>query len=209
MRSSACKCVFRVQMRLEISRLHNRLEATMIYVTHDQVEAMTMGDGVVVLNQGEIQQIAAPPTLYHQPANEFVAGFIGTPPMNFIDAQIVSRNGVPKLSFENFELDVNSQMKETLNTLSGTEVRLGISPEDILVDDGLVPEDAANRVSTMVDLVEPLGSNVLLYLRTVLNSFIARAEGTVFPEQNSELTVTFNMEKAHLFDPNAGQSLTA
>ncbi len=98
----------RVQMRLEISRLHNRLEATMIYVTHDQVKAMTMGDGVVVLNQGEIQQIAAPPTLYHQPANEFVAGFIGTPPMNFIDAQIVSRNGVPKLSFENFELDVNS-----------------------------------------------------------------------------------------------------
>jgi multiple sugar transport system ATP-binding protein len=198
----------RVQMRMEISKLHDRLEATMLYVTHDQVEAMTMGDQVVVLNYGEIQQIADPPTLYHKPANEFVAGFIGTPPMNFIDAQIVSNGGVPRLSFETFELNVNGRMKEALSQFSGSQVRLGIRPEDILVHYRSEPRNVANRIATTVELVEPLGSNVLLYLRTQSNNFIARADGTVFPEHNSQLHVTFNMEKAHLFHPETGNSMT-
>ncbi|MBI1924356.1 sn-glycerol-3-phosphate ABC transporter ATP-binding protein UgpC [Candidatus Poribacteria bacterium] len=198
----------RVQMRMEISKLHDRLGATMLYVTHDQVEAMTMGDEVVVLNQGEIQQIADPPTLYHQPSNEFVGGFIGTPPMNFIDVQIISDHGVPRLVFETFELNVNGRMKKALSQFSGSKVRLGIRPEDILVHHGVEPKNVANCVSTTVELVEPLGSNVLLYLRTQSNSFIARADGTVFPEHNSPLNVTFNMEKAHLFHPETGVSMT-
>ena len=198
----------RVQMRMEISKLHDRLEATMIYVTHDQVEAMTMGDQVVVLNQGEVQQIADPSTLYHQPENEFVAGFIGTPPMNFLDAEIVSDNGKPAIRVEDFVLDINSKMKAALETYAEPKIILGIRPEDISIADGAEPKDTPNRVSTTVELVEPLGSNVLLYLRTRSNNFIARAEGTVLPEHNSHLNVNFNMEKAHLFHPEHRHLLT-
>jgi multiple sugar transport system ATP-binding protein len=199
----------RVQMRMEISKLHDRLKATMLYVTHDQVEAMTMGDQIVVLNQGEIQQIADPSTLYHKPANQFVAGFIGTPPMNFIDAQIVEQNGAVKLNFENFGLGLNDRLKSALDGFSGSKIKLGIRPEDIAVHHGGSPQNASNRVTTTVDLVEPLGSNALLYLSTAANNFIAQADGTILPQHNASLDVTFNMEKAHLFDPETGDSLTA
>ena len=147
----------RVQMRMELSKLHDRLEATMVYVTHDQVEAMTMGDQIVVLNEGEIQQIADPATLYHKPANQFVAGFIGMPPMNFIDAQVLNSNGAIKLCFENFELNPSDSMKSVLNDFSKPAIKLGIRPENILVHDTSSDENSINRVSTTVELVEPLG----------------------------------------------------
>ncbi len=199
----------RVQMRMEISKLHDRLQATTIYVTHDQVEAMTMGDQIVVLNQGEIHQMADPATLYHKPTNEFVAGFIGTPPMNFIDAQIANSNGKFKLNFENFELNLSDRMQAEVGTLSGSEVKLGIRPEDISVHYASpLPANSANLVSTTVELVEPLGNTALLYLSTPSNNFIAQASGTILPEHNSSLDVTFNMEKAHLFAPDTGNSLT-
>ena len=121
----------RVQMRMEISRLHDRLNATIVYVTHDQVEAMTMGDQIIVLNEGKIQQIADPGTLYHKPANQFVGGFIGTPPMNFIETHIVSNGSTPTLRFESFEVELNSHLQSALTKLSGDAVTLGIRPEDI------------------------------------------------------------------------------
>lgn len=193
----------RVQMRMEISRLHKRLNATIIYVTHDQVEAMTMGDQIVVLNEGKIQQIAAPVTLYHKPANQFVGGFIGTPPMNFIETYIENSSGSPKLMFENFEVQLNPDLQSVINDLSGKSVTLGIRPEDIHVG-----ENGRNQILTQVELVEPLGNNALLYLRTEKNSFVAQSNLTNLPQHNMPLTVSFDINKAHLFHPDTGELLT-
>ena len=194
----------RVQMRMEISRLHDRLDATIVYVTHDQVEAMTMGDQIIVLNEGKIQQIADPGTLYHKPANQFVGGFIGTPPMNFIETNIVNNGGTPALRFENFKVEPNGHLQSVLNTLSGDSVTLGIRPEDIHVG-----ENGNNSVNTQVELVEPLGNHALLYLRTENSSFVAQSDLADLPQHNAPLTVNFNMDKAHLFHPETGESLTA
>ncbi len=193
----------RVQMRMEISRLHERLNATIIYVTHDQVEAMTMGDQIVVLNEGKIQQIAAPVTLYHKPANQFVGGFIGTPPMNFIETYIENSSGSPRLMFENFEVQLNPDLQSVINDLSGKSVTLGIRPEDIHVG-----ENGRNQILTQIELVEPLGNNALLYLRTEKNSFVAQSNLANLPQHNTPLTVSFDINKAHLFHPDTGESLT-
>ena len=194
----------RVQMRMEISRLHDRLKATIIYVTHDQVEAMTMGDQIVVLNEGKIQQIAEPGTLYHKPANQFVGGFIGTPPMNFIEAQIERNNGTSTLKFEDFSLNLNPELQLVLSELSGNSVTLGIRPEDIYIG-----ENDTNEVLTQVELVEPLGNHVLLYLRTEENNFVVQSNLDDLPQHNTPLTVSFNTDKAHLFHPDTSESLTA
>lgn len=193
----------RVQMRMEISRLHDRLNATIIYVTHDQVEAMTMGDQIVVLNEGRIQQIANPGTLYHKPANQFVGGFIGTPPMNFIDTQIVFDDDNPKLSFEGYALDLNSSLQSVISEHTEDSITLGIRPEDIHIG-----ENGSNRISTQVELVEPLGNHALLYLRTEKNSFVAQSNLIDLPQHNTSLTVSLDIDKAHLFHQETGESLT-
>ena len=193
----------RVQMRMEISRLHNRLNATIIYVTHDQVEAMTMGDQIIVLNEGKIQQIADPGTLYHKPANQFVGGFIGTPPMNFIETHIVNNEGSSKLRFDDFSVEINPDMQSALSEISGNSVTLGIRPEDIHIG-----ENGRNQDSTQVELVEPLGNHALLYLRTENNRFVAQSNLVDLPQHNTPLTVSFNIEKAHLFHPDTRVSLT-
>ena len=194
----------RVQMRMEISRLHDRLNATIVYVTHDQVEAMTMGDQIIVLNEGKIQQIADPGTLYHKPANQFVGGFIGTPPMNFIDTEIVNNDNSPKLRFEGFEVELNHDLQSVISELSEKLVTLGIRPEDIHVS-----ENGRNQVVTQVELVEPLGNHALLYLRTEKNSFVVQSNLVDLPQHNTPLTVSFDIDKAHLFHPDTGESLTA
>ena len=205
----------RVQMRMEISRLHDRLNATIVYVTHDQVEAMTMGDQIVVLNEGKIQQIADPGTLYHKPANQFVGGFIGTPPMNFIETDIVSNGGDPMLRFENFKVELNDHLQSALDQLSGSSVTLGIRPEDIHVGENGTSNSksqlasyAENSVETQVELVEPLGNHALLYLRTEKSNFVAQSDLINIPQHNAQITVNFNMDKAHLFHPETGESLT-
>ena len=186
----------RVQMRMEISRLHDRLNATIVYVTHDQVEAMTMGDQIVVLNEGKIQQIADPGTLYHKPANQFVGGFIGTPPMNFIETDIVSNGGTPMLRFETFKVELNDQLQSALNKLSGDSVTLGIRPEDIHVG-----ENGKNSVGTQVELVEPLGNHALLYLRTEKSSFVAQSDLINMPQHNAQLTVRFEYGESASIPP--------
>lgn len=190
----------RVQMRMEISRLHDRLNATIVYVTHDQVEAMTMGDQIVVLNEGKIQQIADPGTLYHNPANQFVGGFIGTPPMNFIETRMHRET----LQFEGFEVQLTPRLREKLQDFSDDSVTLGIRPEDIQVGDA-----SKNVVTTQVELVEPLGNHVLLYLRAGDSHFIVQSDGVTVPKHDALLNVHFNMDKAHLFHPETGESLTA
>ena len=201
----------RVQMRMEISRLHDRLNATIVYVTHDQVEAMTMGDQIVVLNEGKIQQIADPATLYHKPANQFVGGFIGTPPMNFIETRIVNNGGPSKLRFESFEVELTPQLQSALIKLSGDAVTLGIRPEDIHLGENGTSNSASyaeNRIETQVELVEPLGNHAILYLRTEKNNFVAQSDLADLPQHNAPLTVSFDMNKAHLFHSETGESLT-
>ena len=194
----------RVQMRMEISRLHDRLNATIVYVTHDQVEAMTMGDQIVVLNAGKIQQIADPATLYHKPVNHFVGGFIGTPPMNFIEVQVKKNDTILQLRFEDFSIELPASFQSVVSNHSGDSLTLGIRPEDIHVS-----EDGSNHVLTQVELVEPLGNYALLYLRTEKNNFVAQTNLSDLPQHNTSLIVSFDIDKAHLFHPNTGESLTS
>ena len=200
----------RVQMRVEINRLHNRLKTTMIYVTHDQTEAMTMGDRIVVMEKGIIQQVANPQTLYNHPANRFVASFIGSPPMNFIKGRIVKETGGKAggkdagndLVFQNgpFKVYIVSAHKEKVAPYIGQEVYFGIRPEDIY-DKLFVPDpNPRNIIKALCEVVEPMGSEAYLYLKCGANAFTAKVSGYVQPEANQDIDVVVDMNKAHFFD---------
>ena len=189
----------RVQMRTEISKLHQHLESTMIYVTHDQVEAMTMGDRICVMKDGVIQQVAAPIELYDNPCNKFVAGFIGTPPMNFFDGVLVHKEG--KLTFvePGFHFEIPPAWKEKLEPFVDKKMTFGVRPEDIGAEQA---EEDPNmpRVHAKVEVLEPMGSETFVYLNTGENSFIARIDPHkhVFVGQEVDLAVL--LPKAHMFD---------
>ena len=132
--------------------------------------------------------------------------------MNFIETQIVNNGDTPALRFENFKVELNAQLQSALNTLSGDSVTLGIRPEDIHVGENGTSNSKfqlENRVETQVELVEPLGNHALLYLRTEQNNFVAQSDLINVPQHNAQVTVSFNMDKAHLFHPETGESLTA
>ncbi len=191
----------RVQMRVEINRLHNRLKTTMIYVTHDQTEAMTMGDRIVVMDKGVIQQVANPQTLYSHPTNKFVASFIGSPPMNFIKGKIIKEpNG--DISFQTGPLKVYvvPSQKEKLLAYIGQDVTFGIRPEDIY-DKLFVPDpNPRNIIKALCEVVEPMGSEAYLYLKCGQAMFTAKVSGYVQPEANQDIDVVIDMNKAHFFD---------
>ncbi len=187
----------RVQMRAEINKLHHRLNSTMIYVTHDQVEAMTMGDRIVVMKDGVIQQVAEPIELYDHPKNMFVAGFIGSPPMNFFPGTIEPRpDGL--WFVENgpgFAVRLPDEFARKLTGHVGRAVVFGCRPEDV------TPRSAApGAVAATVDVVEPMGAEVYIYLNTGRHSFIARVGGHQRAEVGQQLTVAFDIGKCHFFD---------
>jgi len=192
----------RVQMRAEIKRLHTRLQSTMIYVTHDQTEAMTMGDRIVVIHEGVFQQCAAPLELYGSPANRFVAGFIGSPPMNFIPGKIFESKGDLLFKDTTFTVKVLDAMHKQLAPYAGKEVVLGIRPEDIY--DKLFAQDASDKfvVKAKVEVVEPMGAEIFLYLASGPSKFIARVTALDTASVNQELECVFDMNKAHFFDKN-------
>ena len=192
----------RVQMRTEIIKLHLRLQATMIYVTHDQVEAMTMGDRIVVMKDGLVQQVADPISLYERPANKFVAGFIGNPPMNFLNGTVERRNGSLYFREGGESLKIADEMASKLVSYEGKKVVFGIRPEDIY--DKLFVGDAApeSAMTATVEVVEPMGSEIFLYLSTGTQTFIARVDAHDKAEVNQKLELVFNMSKVHFFDPN-------
>lgn len=191
---------FRVQMRTEIHKLHIKLQATMIYVTHDQVEAMTMGDRIVVMKDGLVHQIADPLTLYEKPVNKFVAGFIGTPPMNFMEGMIIKIGG--KFYFDEgaFKVKIVDEMFAKISHYEGKRVIFGIRPQDIY--DKLFVSDAPpeNIVTATVEVVEPMGSEVYVYLNSGKNSFVARMGGHNRPQINSDMDLVFDMSRVHFFD---------
>ena len=199
----------RVQMRTEISKLRHRLAATMIYVTHDQVEAMTMGDRIVVMKDGVVQQAGDPLMLYHRPANLFVAGFIGSPPMNFFKGTIelkgdttyfVGQNDQASQGKRNFSLRVSQEMAAQLAAYAGKRVVLGVRPEDI-IDQRLVADTRPETtIEAVVEIVEAMGSETYLYLDAGIHSFVARVRPDEGVELNRSLSMSFDMKKAHFFD---------
>lgn len=194
----------RVQMRTEISKLHDRLQTTMIYVTHDQVEAMTMGDRICVMKDGLIMQVETPLEIYNKPKNKFVASFIGSPPMNFMDVQVAKRAGHYWLDEGKFSLELLSNMEAAVAPYVGKTLTLGVRPEDIYdkVYAGNLATDGHTAIST-VEVVEPMGSEVLLYLNTGKNTLVARVEPQSEARVNQEIEILFNMEKIHLFEKDS------
>jgi multiple sugar transport system ATP-binding protein len=186
----------RVQMRTEIKTLHQRLGTTMVYVTHDQMEAMTMADRIVVMRAGHIEQIGSPLEIYDAPANSFVAGFIGSPSMNFIDGLVIERDGTVELrATENLHWPLPESARRHL----GRSVQLGIRPEHVAVD--------AVGVQAKVIIIEPTGSDTHLQLQAGAQSIVAavRDRPSVSPGQPIQLKI--DPAKAHLFDPSNGKRL--
>ncbi len=190
----------RVQMRTEIRKLHLRLQTTMIYVTHDQTEAMTMGDRIVVMNKSLVQQVADPLTIYDHPANRFVASFIGSPPMNFITGAIMRVGQELYFTEGTLRLRVVNEMAARLSSYEHKRVLFGIRPEDLydklFITDA--PEDCI--ITSTVELVEPLGAEVYLHLRVGQHAFIARVGPHDRPEVNQDIDLVFDMGKVHFFD---------
>jgi len=189
----------RVQMRAEISKLHTRLQATMVYVTHDQVEAMTMGDKIVVLKDGLIQQIADPLTLYNKPINKFVAGFIGSPPMNFMEITLIKDGQDLYVDEGNFKLKVPGNKIQHLENYIDKKMILGIRPEDIISTEQAKTTEYGTATAK-VEVVEPLGAEIYIYLTTDNNAFIGRVAPDNEIKVNEKFECVFDMDKFHLFD---------
>ncbi len=197
----------RVQMRAEISKLHQRLGATMIYVTHDQVEGMTMGDRIVVMKNGIVQQIDTPLNLYNNPVNKFVAGFIGSPAMNFFEGRI-SRNG--KLYFDEVNGGIRLQLPQLfeskLSAHLGKNIYLGVRPEHVSIQEYRRGELDATA-SLRVDISEPMGNEVYLYFNSPTTQIVARVTTPVDPKPGSELNMYFDTTKAQFFSKENENSI--
>lgn len=195
----------RVQTRAEIARLHHRLGATMIYVTHDQVEAMTMGDRICVMKDGDIMQVAEPLELYNRPRNLFVAGFIGSPPMNFFRGFIRRAQGRLVFAEDNpGGAPVTVALDEVLARRAAgyvdRKVVLGIRPEGIRDTQAGVPAEEGRTAEVRVEVSEPMGSETLLYLDSGATAFIARVGPTDRFEAGERVRVAFDLANAHIFD---------
>ncbi|MEQ8659117.1 MAG: sn-glycerol-3-phosphate ABC transporter ATP-binding protein UgpC [Hyphomicrobiales bacterium] len=184
----------RTQMRLEIKKLHRRVKNTIIFVTHDQVEAMTMADRIVIMKDGHIQQIGTPAEVYHAPANTFVAQFIGAPSMNLLDG-IYEDGGVTLFNGARVEMPARAA--------NGIEVLLGVRPEDI----GPVANGGAALLEGSVSVAEPLGAETLLYVDVKGKEFIASGSGRNPPKAGDTLGLTADPSLMHLFDANTGQAI--
>ncbi len=221
----------RIQMRAEIKLLHHRVNSTIIYVTHDQVEAMTLADRIVVLRDGYIEQVGTPMELFTQPANTFVAGFIGTPPMNLVEAKIDIHNGIPHLAFDSgFKIPIppkggemadgqESTMLSEEKVASpdngpwahpfkaGQAVILGLRTEEITPADLNPSFPAAWQFDGVVEVVEPLGNETHLHVEMQGIKLIARSEGRRVITHGDKLTFALNLNQMHIFDAESSQSI--
>ena len=197
----------RGQMRTELNKLHLRLQSTMVYVTHDQMEAMTLGNRIAVMNQGVIQQVADPATLYAKPVNRMVASFIGSPPMNFIEGRILRRNGRAFFEEGPCRVKVPDEVVKKMTVYEGKKVVFGIRPEDIY--DKLFVQYAPpeNTVTATVEVVEPIGSEVYLHLLLGSHPITARVGGHERPRAGQDMDIVFDMTKVHFFDPDTEEAV--
>ncbi len=199
----------RVQTRAELIKLHRRLGITTIYVTHDQMEAMTMGDRIAVMKDGLLQQIDTPLNLYNHPANLFVAGFIGSPAMNFMAATLEARDGGVAVKTEDFALLLPADKADAAKAYVGKAVTLGIRPEDIYDKALNMPLEATddNTVRMNVDVTELMGATVYAYLTSGKNTLIAELEAATQAKIGGTIDAVFDMSRAHLFDKETEAAL--
>ncbi|MHC5034868.1 MAG: ABC transporter ATP-binding protein [Planctomycetota bacterium] len=200
----------RVQMRVEIARLHETLGTTMIYVTHDQIEAMTLGDRVAVMKDGYVLQVDTPLGLYNNPINKFVGGFIGSPPMNFVEGTLRDEVGSVTFESDDLALALPDAVGRTVRSHVGKAVFLGIRPEDIH-DRAFFPgADEANVKVLHTEVVEPLGAETLVYLRgpSRAQDIVAKFDSRSDPRVNEDAEVAFDARKVHVFDCETEESLT-
>ena len=197
----------RVSMRREIARLHQELKVTMIYVTHDQVEAMTLGDRIVVMNKGHVMQIDTPINLYERPKNRFVAGFIGNPAMNFVNGT-VEGSGALRFVAEggDWEMHLPTRVADSLSGARGAGITMGIRPEAVSLVSG--PEAAPTTTEARLDLVESLGNETFIYARAGRHDVTARIGlPQPLPPIGSTIVLAFNLERAHFFDALSGDRI--
>ncbi|HOA24248.1 MAG TPA: ABC transporter ATP-binding protein [Aggregatilineales bacterium] len=197
----------RVEARAMIQRLHNRLETTFIYVTHDQTEAMTMGSRIAVLKDGILQQIDTPQNLYDYPDNVFVAGFIGSPSMNFFDSTLVQEDGNLFVDTGSFRVKVPESKKQAWQKAAGKRVILGVRPEDIYDSEFVAPGITPAPVETRVDVTELMGNEIFLYLQTGQHEFIARVDPRSKAHVGQQMQVIMNADNMHLFDAETEQAI--
>ncbi|HJS31744.1 MAG TPA: TOBE domain-containing protein, partial [Alphaproteobacteria bacterium] len=188
----------RVQMRVELKKLHNRLGTTAIYVTHDQVEAMTLGDRVVVMKDGWVQQVGEPLELYNTPANRFVAGFIGSPAMNFAVVEVSERDGALWAENSGMRVKVPDAVAARMNAHRGQQATLGIRPEDIHVATAADSSDVC--FDAVIEVVEQLGSEILLDVKVGADTMAAAVEPTLRAKIQDRLRLALNPARLHFFD---------
>lgn len=200
----------RVQMRTEITKLHNKLQTTFVYVTHDQTEAMTMGTRIVVMKDGFIQQVDSPQNLYDFPVNLFVAGFIGTPPMNFIDVKIEKDpKGIKAVFGENSIIVPDGRLERFPNIESyiGKEVTMGIRPENVHDEQIFLQNSPDTIIKTYVDVVELMGAETLLYLNINGSNSIARVDPRSTARTGDTIKVAIDVNKIQFFDKDTEEAL--
>jgi multiple sugar transport system ATP-binding protein len=190
----------RVQMRAEISKLHQRLKTTFIYVTHDQTEAMTMATRIAVINKGDLQQLDTPQNLYDHPNNLFVAGFIGSPAMNFFPAKLIKNGDKISVDTGDFQVQIPAKQAGIYKDMVGKDVIFGIRPENIH-DPEFAPQNiSAQSVAAKVDVTELMGNETLLYLVSGKNTFVGRVDPRSKLRVGNSPQVVFDMDKFHIFD---------
>jgi len=190
----------RVQMRSELKKLHSRLEATIVYVTHDQVEAMTMADKIVIMKDGIIQQIGTPYEVYNTPANMFVAGFIGSPAMNFIEGKIVRGEGGLWVQTSGLQLKIPTEYEEKLSSCVDKDIIFGIRPENVYDKMFAIAPKPENTAEVTIDVVEPLGSETLLHAIAGKDKIVARVNAKSLAKDGQKMDLVFDMSTMHIFD---------
>ncbi len=197
----------RVETRANISKLHQQLQTTFIYVTHDQMEAMTMATRIAVINRGLLQQIDTPQTLYDRPDNLFVAGFIGSPAMNFFPAKMHMEDGKLYVDGGSFSLKIPDSRSEIFKPHAGKDVTFGIRPEDIHNPEFAPPGIDAEPVEAVVDVTELMGNEIFVYLKTGESSFVARVDPRSRYHVNDKVQMVWNMDNMHIFDKETEKAI--
>ena len=197
----------RVQTRTEITKLHQRLQTTFIYVTHDQTEAMTMASRIAVLNFGVLQQLDTPQTLYDRPDNLFVAGFIGSPAMNFFDSKLKKEDGKIFVESSSFSVQIPEDRADVYYPYDGKAVIFGLRPEDIYDPKYVAPDIIGRSVEGSVEVTELMGNEIFVFLKSGNHDYVARIDPRTNFRMGDKVHITFNMGNMHIFDKETEKAI--
>ncbi len=197
----------RTQTRVELKRLHQRLGATILYVTHDQTEAMTMGDRIVVMSQGIVQQVDTPENIYNRPANQYVATFVGTPAMNLLKGEIELAGGEAKFTTYGQVIELIDPVRAGTKSLSGRGLTIGVRPEDVHLEPEFVDRHPGQQLKATVRVIEPMGHENMVYLAFDEDTVIARANNDWHGQLGDTVTCALDGSRVHGFEPESGNSI--